>query len=81
MAGTVVRARDTEALERVLRASGLATTRTHDGGLHADADPAVVGLVALESGLALTELRTADGGLEEIFLALTADTPPEKKAA
>jgi ABC-2 type transport system ATP-binding protein len=80
-AGTVVRARDTEALERVLRDAGLVTTRTHDGGLHADAEPAVVGLIAGESGLALTELRTADGGLEEIFLALTADTPREGKAA
>jgi ABC-2 type transport system ATP-binding protein len=80
-AGTVVRARDAEALERVLRDSGLVTTRTHDGALHTDADPADVGLVASESGLALTELRTADSGLEEIFLALTADTPREGKAA
>jgi len=80
-AGTVVRARDTEALERVLRDSGLVTTRTHDGALHTDAEPTTVGLAALESGLALTELRTADGGLEEMFLALTADTPREGTAA
>ena len=71
--GAVVRARDTEALERALRDSGVATTRTDDGALNADAEPTVVGLVASESGLALTELRTADGGLEEMFLALTAD--------
>jgi len=80
-AGTVVRARDTEALERVLRDSGLVTTRTHDGALHTDAEPTTVGLAALESGVALTELRTADGGLEEMFLALTADTPREGTAA
>ena len=80
-AGTLVRARDTEALERVLRDSGLVTTRTHDGALHTDAEPTVVGLVALESGVALVELRTADGGLEEMFLALTADTPREGTAA
>jgi ABC-2 type transport system ATP-binding protein len=80
-AGTIVRARDTEALERALRDSGLVTTRTHDGALHTDAEPTVVGLVALESGLALTELRTADGGLEEMFLALTADAPREGTAA
>ncbi len=80
-AGTVVRARDTEALERALRDSGLVTTRTHDGAVHTDAEPTDVGLVARESGLALTELRTADGGLEEMFLALTADTPREGKAA
>jgi ABC-2 type transport system ATP-binding protein len=80
-AGTIVRARDTEALERVLRDSGLVPTRTHEGALHADAEPTVVGLLALESGVALTELRTADGGLEEMFLALTADTPREGTAA
>ena len=80
-AGTLVRARDTEALERVLRDSGLVTTRTHDGALHTDAEPTVVGLVALESGVALTELRTADGGLEDMFLALTADTPRVGTAA
>ncbi len=80
-AGTVVGARDIEALERALRDSGLVTTRTHDGGLHANAEPAVVGLVAHESGVALTELRTADVGLEEMFLALTADTSRDGKAA
>jgi ABC-2 type transport system ATP-binding protein len=80
-AGTVVQARDTNALERALRDSGLVTTRTHDGALHTDAEPPVVGLVARESGLALTELRTADDGLEEMFLALTADTQREGKAA
>ena len=80
-AGTVVRARDTEALERALDDSGLVATRTHDGALHTDAEPTVVGLVACEADLALTELRTADGGLEEMFLALTADTEREGKAA
>ncbi|MDQ1674849.1 MAG: type transport system ATP-binding protein [Frankiaceae bacterium] len=80
-AGTVVRAREATALDRALRESGLVTTRTSDGALHTDADPAVVGLVARESGLALTELRTADDGLEEMFFALTADTARERKAA
>jgi len=80
-AGAVVRARDTDALERALGDSGLVTTRTDDGALHTDAEPDVVGLVARDSGLALTELRTADGGLEEMFLALTADTEREGKAA
>jgi ABC-2 type transport system ATP-binding protein len=80
-AGTVVRARNTGSLERALRDAGLVTTRTVDGALHTDAEATVVGLVAHESGLALTELRTADGGLEEMFLALTADTQREGKAA
>jgi ABC-2 type transport system ATP-binding protein len=80
-AGTVVRARENETLERALRDSGLITKRTSDGAVHTDAEPTVVGLVARESGLALTELRTADDGLEEMFLALTADTQREGKAA
>ena len=80
-AGTVVRARDTQALERALGDSGLVTTRTDDGALNTDAEPTVVGQVACESGLALTELRTADGGLEEMFLELTAETQRDGKAA
>jgi ABC-2 type transport system ATP-binding protein len=80
-AGTVVRSRDTAALDRALRESGLVTTRSSDGALHTDADPTVVGLVARESGLALTELRTADDGLEEMFFALTADASRERNAA
>ena len=80
-AGTVVRARNMNALERALHESGLVTTSLRDGALRADADPTVVGLVARESGLALTELRTADGGLEDMFLQLTAHTQREGKAA
>ena len=81
-AGTAVRARDMNALEQALRESGLATTRSHDGALRADAEPdrRRAGR-PIESGLALTELRTADGGLEDLFLQLTADTPREGKAA
>jgi ABC-2 type transport system ATP-binding protein len=70
--GTVVRARDTPALERALRSAGLLTTFTDDGALYTEAESGVVGLLAHESGLALTELRVAEGGLEEMFLQLTA---------
>jgi ABC-2 type transport system ATP-binding protein len=77
-AGTVVRADDLLALELALRESGLSTTAADDGGLHTDADTALVGKIALEAGLALTELRTATGvGLEEMFLELTAATQRE----
>ena len=42
----------------------------------------VVGRVALAAGVALTELRAAEGaGLEEMFLELTADTQREGAAA
>jgi len=78
--GTVVRARDMKALEQALSAAGLATS--HDqGAVRAEAEPGVVGLVAREYGLALTELRADEGGLEDLFLQLTADTQREGKAA
>jgi ABC-2 type transport system ATP-binding protein len=77
-AGTVVRAADLSALERALGAWGLAVSPTEDDALRTDADPALVGTVALKAGIALTELRPAAGaGLEEMFLQLTADTQRE----
>ncbi|MCW2765614.1 MAG: ATP-binding cassette protein, partial [Nocardioides sp.] len=33
-----------------------------------------VGRVAAENAFVLADLRTADGGLEDLFLALTSDT-------
>jgi ABC-2 type transport system ATP-binding protein len=80
-AGSIVRAGDVVVLERALRESGLVTTPTEDGALRADAEPTVVGLVAREYGLAITELRAAEGGLEDMFLRLTAETEREGKAA
>ena len=85
-AGTVVRSADPAGLRRALAAAGITTTTSGDGSLRTEADPAEVGRAAHEGGVALTELRTADsGGLEEMFLALTADTQrdsqPERTAA
>ena len=81
-AGTVVRAPQLEDLRRALDASGLAVARSADGALRTGADPEQVGRIALRAGLALTELKTADGaGLEEMFLELTADTQREGAAA
>ncbi len=74
-AGTVVRSADIPALQRALAAAGVTTTVSDDGSLRTDADPAQVGRAAYDGGVVLTELRTADsGGLEEMFLELTADT-------
>ena len=74
-AGTVVRAADVVALQRALNAAGVASTVSEDGSLRTDADTALVGRAAYDGGVVLTELRTADsGGLEEMFLELTADT-------
>jgi ABC-2 type transport system ATP-binding protein len=77
-AGTIVRAVDLARLEQALTDWGLTASRTGDGALRTDADAALVGTVALESGVALTELRAAEGaGLEEMFLELTSTTQRE----
>jgi len=75
--GTVVRAADLHALQRALNKLGITGTLSQDGALRTDADPTLVGKVALEAGVALTELRTADAGLEDMFLELTATTQRE----
>jgi ABC-2 type transport system ATP-binding protein len=77
-AGTVVRAVDLLALELALTASGLTAVPSDSGALRTDANAALVGKVAMEAGIALTELRAATGaGLEEMFLELTAATQRE----
>jgi ABC-2 type transport system ATP-binding protein len=76
--GTVVRAVDMIALELALTASGLTASPSDDGALRTDGDAALVGKVAFEAGIPLTELRAATGaGLEEMFLELTAATQRE----
>jgi ABC-2 type transport system ATP-binding protein len=81
-AGTVVRADDAGRLAQAMHADGLTATSSGDGAVRTDADPALVGRIALAAGVALTELRTADGaGLEEMFLELTADNQREGAAA
>jgi ABC-2 type transport system ATP-binding protein len=81
-AGTVVRAGELSNLERALAEWGLEVSPAGDGALHIEADPALVGKVALQAGVALTELRSADSvGLEEMFLQLTADTQRDEVSA
>ncbi|QWF21974.1 ATP-binding cassette domain-containing protein [Nocardioides sp. LMS-CY] len=80
-AGTLVRTRDVPTLADALAAAGLTFSHLTDA-LRVEADPDVVGQVALGAGVALTELRAADGaGLEEMFLELTAETQREGVAA
>ncbi len=77
-AGTYVRAADAGELARVLEASGITAVLAGHDALRTDAEPDLVGKVALAAGVALSELRPADGaGLEEMFLELTADTQRE----
>jgi ABC-2 type transport system ATP-binding protein len=80
-AGTLVRTRDVPTLAQALTGAGVEFSTMTDA-LRVDADPDIVGQVALGAGVALTELRAADGaGLEEMFLELTADTQREGVAA
>jgi ABC-2 type transport system ATP-binding protein len=77
-AGTLVRADDLIGLELALTAREITATPTEGSALHTTADAALVGKIALEAGIALTELRPATGaGLEEMFLELTAATQRE----
>ena len=81
-AGTVVRSPDRAALERALAVAGIAATGSADGSFRTSAAINEVGRAAHSGGVLLTELRTADsGGLEDMFLELTADTQRERTAA
>jgi ABC-2 type transport system ATP-binding protein len=81
-AGTIARAAGGADLAPVLSRSGVTSSPFGMGAVRADADPEVVGRIAFAAGLALVELRRADGaGLEEIFLELTADTQREGAVA
>lgn len=79
-AGTVVRAADLDTLQRALAELGILTSPSDNGALRTDVDPTLVGKVALEAGVALTELKTADAGLEDMFLELTATSQREGAA-
>ena len=75
--GTLVRAADPEALADGVSAAGLAAATAADGSLVVEAEPETVGRLAAELGLALIELRPADGGgLEQLFLTLTSPEVP-----
>ncbi|MEV7328928.1 ATP-binding cassette domain-containing protein [Micromonospora sp. NPDC093244] len=70
--GTVVRARDVAALRRALDAADLSAADSSEG-LLVQADAETVGQAAADAGVALAELRPAGGGgLEQLFLTLTA---------
>ena len=73
-AGSYVKAGDQSALAHALTAAGITATPSGDG-FSTQATPEQVGKAAASAGVALVELRGADGGgLEEMFLELTAST-------
>ena len=81
-AGTLARSTSPRDLAHALEQAGISSTLSSDGSVRTDADPARVGAVALTAGIALTELRSAEGaGLEDMFLSLTAETQREGVAA
>jgi ABC-2 type transport system ATP-binding protein len=78
--GTHVMALDIPSLTAALRAAGF-TVSPAGGGLRVETDPVHVGEVAAEKQIVLTDLRPAEGGLENLFLELTADTQRESVTA
>jgi ABC-2 type transport system ATP-binding protein len=74
-AGTFVKAGDMSALANALTTAGMSAAPSGDGGLRTESSPEQVGKAAASAGVALIELRPAEGaGLEEMFLELTSDT-------
>jgi ABC-2 type transport system ATP-binding protein len=74
-AGTFVKAGDMSALANALTTAGMSASPSGDGGLRTESSPEQVGKAAASAGVALIELRPAEGaGLEEMFLELTSDT-------
>ena len=76
--GVIVRGLDPGALHEALADAGLTATPGSDGALLVEAEAEAVGRAAAAAGVVLLELRPADtGGLEELFLSLTASDREE----
>ena len=73
---TTARSLDDDRLVAVLRERGISAVRG-PGGVTAPCASVDVGRAAAEHGLVLTDLRAAEGGLEDLFLELTSDTQRE----
>jgi ABC-2 type transport system ATP-binding protein len=73
---TFVTALDNQALSAALSAKGFTVASAGDG-LRVETEPVEVGRTAVEHSIVLTDLRVADGGLEDLFLELTSDTQRE----
>jgi ABC-2 type transport system ATP-binding protein len=74
-----VTALENQVLAEALTAKGLTVASAGDG-LRVEAEPVEVGRTAAEKGLVLVDLRPGEGGLEDLFLELTADTQRETVA-
>ncbi|WP_311197785.1 hypothetical protein [Ornithinimicrobium sp. INDO-MA30-4] len=80
--GTVGKTPNSDVLTEALTSAGLAFTVAGDGGLHVEAEPTDVGVLAANNRVVLSELRPGDNqGLEEMFLNLTASNARTEAAA
>jgi ABC-2 type transport system ATP-binding protein len=77
---SLVTALDNDLLAKTLRDKGVTVTPA-GSGLRVDTAPVEVGRVSVEHGIVLTDLRSADGGLEDLFLSLTEDTQRDDLSA
>jgi ABC-2 type transport system ATP-binding protein len=78
---TLVTALDNHELQAALTDQGLSFTPA-GAGLRVTAEPVDVGRVAAAKAIVLTDLRAGDeGGLEDLFLELTADTQRDDLSA
>ncbi|MQW76863.1 ATP-binding cassette domain-containing protein [Nocardioides sp. dk4132] len=75
-ASSLVTALDNDALAAALTAQGIQVSPSGTG-LRVAASPETVGRAALDARVVLTDLRTGQAGLEDLFLELTADTQRE----
>ena len=75
-ATSLVMSLDNQALSAALSAKGFTVASAGDG-LRVETEPVEVGRTAVEHSIVLTDLRVADGGLEDLFLELTSDTQRE----
>ncbi|GEP35372.1 ABC transporter [Nocardioides szechwanensis] len=70
---TLVTSLDNDLLGKALQHKGYGVAAAGTG-LRVEAAPVDVGRVAADNTIVLTDLRSADGGLEDLFLALTSET-------
>jgi ABC-2 type transport system ATP-binding protein len=70
---THVTSLDNELLAKVLGERGVPVVAAGQG-LRVEAAPVEIGRAAAEHAIVLTDLRAAEGGLEDLFLSLTSDT-------
>jgi ABC-2 type transport system ATP-binding protein len=75
---TLVRSPQPERLARALVTAGTPFTSAADGALLVKLEPSQVGMIALDAGIGLSELRPDEDSLERLYLSLTSD--PEKVA-